>query len=148
MSCSSSTRTSGPIDGPIPLHRYRSFRKTTADERLDRIKVLAGKLGLPRAALDGPAPVPIPSVVAPVTVPFNDPDPFRELRFPSVLAAKLAVADYLGRPLAKLAPEDLGYIEALLKETLERRTITACVRGYFREREARRRQEKDSGHAG
>jgi len=136
----------GPIDGPIPLHRYRSFRKTTADERLDRIEVLAGKLGLPRAALDGPAPVPIPSVVAPVTVPFNDPDPFRELRFPSVLAAKLAVADYLGRPLAKLAPEDFGYIEALLKETLERRTIIACVRGYFREREARR-QEEDGGHA-
>ena len=45
----------GPIDGPIPLHRYRSFRKSTADERLDRIEALAGKLGLPRAALDGSA---------------------------------------------------------------------------------------------
>jgi hypothetical protein len=31
----------GPIDGPIPLHRYRSFRKSPADERLDRIEVLA-----------------------------------------------------------------------------------------------------------
>jgi AAA domain len=72
-------------------------------------------------------------------VPFNDPDPFRELRFPSILAAKLAIADYLGRPLAKLAAEDLGYIEALLKETLERRTIITCVRGQgeLRERELR-----------
>jgi hypothetical protein len=26
-------------------------------------------------------------------VPFNDPDPFRELRFPSILAAKLAIAE-------------------------------------------------------
>ena len=79
-------------------------------------------------------------------MPFNDPDPFRELRFPSVLAAKLAIADYLGRPLAKLAVEDLGYIDALLKETLERRTVITCVRGYFRDR-AQRRQEEDDEHA-
>ena len=46
----------------------------------------------------------------------------------SILAAKLAIADYLGRPLAKLAAEDLGYIDALLQETLERRTIITCVR--------------------
>lgn len=80
--------------------------------------------------------------------PFNDPDPFRELRFPSILAAKLAIADYLARPLAKLAAEDLGYIEALLKETLERRTIiTACgatsatVRSGSRERMVSMRAE-------
>jgi hypothetical protein len=136
----------GPIEGPIPLHRYRSFRKSSADERLDRIEALAGKLGLPRAALEGSTSVPILPATAPVTVPFNDPDPFRELRFPSILAAKLAVADYLGRPLAKLAAEDLGYIEALLKETLERRTIITCVRGYFRNR-TQRRQEEDGEHA-
>ena len=28
----------GPIDGPTPLHRYRSLRKSTADERLDRTR--------------------------------------------------------------------------------------------------------------
>ena len=138
----------GPIDGPIPLHRYRSFRKSAADGRIDRIEALAGKLGLPRAALDGTAPVVITPAAIPATVPFNDPDPFRELHFPNVLAAKLAIADYLGRPLAKLAAEDLETINALLGRTLERRTVIACVRGYFREREARRRQEEDSGHAG
>ena len=55
-------------------------------------------------------------------------------------------ADYLGRPLAKLAAEDLGYIEALLKETLERRTIITCVWGYFRDR-AQRQQGEDGQHA-
>jgi hypothetical protein len=79
-------------------------------------------------------------------VPFTDPDPFQELRFPSVLAAKLAIADYLGRPLAKLAAEDLSNIDALLKETLERRTIITCVRGYFRD-QAKRRQGEDGEHA-
>ncbi len=88
----------------------------------------------------------ITPAVVPMTVPFNDPDPFQELRFPSVLAAKLAIADYLGRPLAKLAAEDLDTINALLGRTLERRTVIACVRGYFREREARQ-QAKDGGHA-
>ena len=68
-----------------------------------------------------------------------------ELRFPSILAAKLAIADYLGRPLAKLATEDLSYIEALLKQTLERRTIITCVWGYFRDR-AQRQQGEDGEH--
>jgi hypothetical protein len=109
---------------------------------------LAGKLGLPRAALDGPGAPAVAPAAVPARVPFNDPDPFRELHFPSVLAAKLAIADYLGQPLAKLAAEDLGTINALLERTLERRTVIACVRGYFREREARRRQEEGNGHAG
>jgi hypothetical protein len=55
------------------------------------------------------------------------------LRFPTVLAAKLAIADYLATPLARLSPEDRAYIDSVLAETLERRTIIACVRGYFRQ---------------
>ena len=40
----------------------------------------------------------------------------------------------------------LDTINALLGRTLERRTVIACVRGYFREREARQ-QAKNGGHA-
>jgi len=40
----------------------------------------------------------------PPTIPFADPDPFQELRYSSVLAGKLAIADYLGRPLASCRP--------------------------------------------
>jgi hypothetical protein len=120
--------------------------------QISRQKFHALPLGLPRAALEGPAsipayPVAAPAVVPLAAVPFNDPDPFQELRFPSILAAKLAIADYLGRPLAKLAAEDLDYIEALLKETLERRTIITCVRGYFRDQAQRQQQGEDGGHA-
>ena len=43
----------GPIGAPVPLHRYRSFKKSAGDERIDRIEALAAKLGLPRAALEG-----------------------------------------------------------------------------------------------
>jgi len=57
----------GPIDGPIPLHRYRSFRKSAVDERLDRIGTLAGKLGLPRAAPEGPELMPaLPIITRPL----------------------------------------------------------------------------------
>jgi len=140
----------GPIDGPIPLHRYRAFRKSAADERVDRIEVLAGKLGLPRAALDGPALAPFPAaapIAPPPSVPFADPDPYRELRYPSVLAAKLAIADYLGFALAKLTPEDRAHIDALLRDTLDRRTVIACVRGYFRDRGRQRQAGEEGGNA-
>ena len=97
---------------------------------MDRIEALAGKLGLPRAALDGLDQVPFPPapVAASPSVPFADPDPHRELRYPSVLAAKLGMADYLGFALAKLAAKDRAHIDALLRDTLDRRTVIACVR--------------------
>ena len=125
----------GPIGGPIPLHRYRSFKKTRTEERIDRIEALAAKLGVPRAVMDG-GQLPAPARSSPElpAVPFKDPDPFHELRFPSVLAAKLAIADYLATPLARLSPQDRAYIDSVLAETLERRAIIACIRGYFRDR--------------
>ena len=123
----------GPIGAPIPLHRYRTFKKSDADQRISRIEELAAKLGLPIAALEGHGPLPTKNASPPST-PFVDPDPFHELRYPSIIAAKLGIADYLGKPLALLTEEDRSYIEALLRDTLERRTIISCVRGYFRER--------------
>lgn len=39
-----------PIDGPIPLHRYRSFKKTRTQKRADRIESLAKQLSLSKAA--------------------------------------------------------------------------------------------------
>jgi hypothetical protein len=125
----------GPIGGPIPLHRYRSFKKTKTEERADRIEALAATLGLPRAALSGTVePTPFGPSASTPSIPFKDPDPFQEFRFPTVLAAKLAIADYLATPLARLSKEDRAYIDHILAETLDRRTIIDCVRGYFRQR--------------
>jgi hypothetical protein len=140
----------GPIDGPIPLHRYRSLRKYAGNDRIERIEALAEKLGLPRAALETMAPLPASAaspIAAPASIPFVDPDPFNELRFASPLAAKLAIADYLGRPLAQLTDEDRAYLDALIRDTLDRRTIITCVRGYFRDKARSRPAEKDGDHA-
>jgi hypothetical protein len=140
----------GPIDGPIPLHRYRSLRKYAGNERIERIEALAEQLGLPRAALTKMPPLPTSlaaAISAPASVPFADPDPFNELRFASPLAAKLAIADYLGRPLAQLTDEDRAYVDAIIRDTLDRRTLITCVRGYFRDKNRNHPARKDGDHA-
>jgi hypothetical protein len=111
-----------PVDGPIPLHRYRKFKKTRTQERADRIAILAKQLDLPRAALTGNADLQL--VVEPLgdltlsMTPFQDPDPYLEFTYPTTLMAKRAIADYLGQPLAKLSVEQREFISTLVEETL------------------------------
>src|SRR5712692_2066730 len=107
-----------PAGGPIPLHRYRLFKKTATQQRADRIEDLAITLSLSRAALEGASlELAFPSpTLAPALQPFADPDPFHELTFPSALDAKRAIADHLALPLAKLAPEQLEALNVLLED--------------------------------
>jgi hypothetical protein len=121
-----------PIDGPIPLHRYRRFKKTRSQERADRIEVLADHLALPRTALTAePALATTFAGVAPPTQAFADPDPFHELTFRTALDAKRAIADYLGRPLAKLPPEQLAGLNAFLATTLAKPAVFDYVRQHL-----------------
>ncbi|WP_204367056.1 DDE-type integrase/transposase/recombinase [Pseudomonas savastanoi] len=121
-----------PVSGPIPLHRYRAFRRGKADERSERIRSLADQLGLPIAALAGNDVRLTPSAV-PVELPRL---PFdaeaHEYHFPNVIAAKLAVANELALPLAKLSEEDQAFIQQVVSETLIRRVVLERVRSYFR----------------
>ena len=128
-----------PVGGPIPLHRYRTHQKTRGEERADRIAALAERLGLPRAALEGnpdlaDVTAPAASTAArhePACVPFRDPDPFEELAYPNAIRAKLAIADLLGQPLARLSEEERAWINALLAETLAKAAVLARVRERF-----------------
>jgi len=123
-----------PVGGPIPLHRYRTRQKTKGEERAERIAALAERLGLPRAALEGNPDLvgpPAPPRPEPVRVPFADPDPFGEIAYPSAIRAKLAIADLLGRPLARLSEEDRAWINGVLAETLAKAAVMARVRERF-----------------
>ena len=121
-----------PIGGPIPLHRYRSFKKTRTEKRAERIEDLAEQLALSRAALSDYPVLSSPlSAVEPVRQPFADPDPFHELAFPSALDAKRAIADHLALPLAKLAPAQLQALNALLEETLAKHAVWDYVRRHL-----------------
>lgn len=80
-----------PAGGPIPLHRYRKFKKSRTQHQADRIETLAETLVLSPAALtDDPSLTEALSDFQPPTQPFVDPDPFQDLAFPSALAAKRA----------------------------------------------------------
>jgi hypothetical protein len=119
-----------PIGGPIPLHRYRSFKKTPTQQRADRVEALAARLQLPRAALEAhPRAAALISPSVPRrTVPFVDPDPFQEFSYPNRIAAKRAIAEHLGFPLGKLPLVQLERIDALVAETLNKQEVLARVR--------------------
>jgi hypothetical protein len=124
-----------PVDGPIPLHRYRKFKKSRTQERADRIATLASLLDLPRSALTGNTDLQFvidePLTPALTITPFQDPDPYQEFTYPTTLMAKRAIADYLGQPLAKLSVEQRDFICTLVAETLTKKVIMERVRQYF-----------------
>lgn len=96
--------------------------------------MLAAQLALPRAAVEAltqriPLPAGLPT---PAVIPFADPDPFQEFTFPTVVAAKRAVADELAMPLAKLTPAELEALSGLLAQTLRKAEILAYVRTHLK----------------
>lgn len=136
-----------PVSGPIPFDRYRAFRKTPAERRAERVETLAVTLALPREALttDPRAPEALRRRL-PDAVPvrgFRDPDSFDELMFPSVLAAKRAVAELLGLPLAKLSPRERETIDGIVRRTLIMENLSGDESG--RRRGARQTRHIDGG---
>ncbi|ECH9261868.1 transposase family protein [Salmonella enterica subsp. enterica] len=127
-----------PVSGPVPLHRYRAFRQGKAAERADRIHALAAQLGLPVSALAG-SDIRLVSESTETShelphQPFIPPE--FEYRYPTVIAAKLAIAGDLAIPLARMSDEDRAFIDSLLAETLIRSEVLARVRAHFRNRQS------------
>jgi len=131
-----------PVAGPIPLHRYRAFKRGKREERADRIRHVADQLALPLAALAGDDL----RLQPPTTPPARPTQPFDadalEYHFPTTVAAKLAIAEELGLPLSKLTPDDRAFIDQVLAETRMRRLVLQRVRAHVRA------QPSGDGHAG
>lgn len=122
-----------PISGPIPLHRYRKFKKTKIEKRLERLEALAEVLVLGEGENDGREALSLNETTVDLpSQPFHDPDPFHEICFANGIKARLAIADYLGKPLALLTQAQKDWIDNLLDETLEKQTVMQRVRAYFR----------------
>ncbi|NOR23583.1 MAG: DDE-type integrase/transposase/recombinase [Desulforhopalus sp.] len=126
-----------PDDGPIPLHKFRAVRKTKAEKRADSIEKLAEEIALPKNALtdDNRTAAALMRCLSEGTavIEFKDPDPFQEFTYPGILEAKIAIANYLGIPLAKLPEEDRQKIDVILADTLLKKEIIDEVRCYFRQ---------------
>lgn len=54
------------------------------------------------------------------------------MTFPTVVAAKRAVADELAMPLAKLTPVELEALNVLLARTLRKTEVLAYVRTHLK----------------
>jgi hypothetical protein len=121
-----------PVAGPIPLHRYRAFKRGKREERADRLRQVADQLTLPLAALAGDDLRLQPPTTPParLTQPF-DADVL-EYSFPTTVAAKLAIAEELGLPLMKLSLEDRTFIDQVLGDTRMRRLVLRRIRDHFR----------------
>ena len=61
-----------------------------------------------------------------------DPDPFQEIAFPSAVAAKRAIADFLGVPLAKLAADEMVKLDAALARSLRRADVIDYARTHLK----------------
>ena len=132
-----------PVSGPIPLHRYRAFKRGKADERADHIRALADQLGLPISALAGSDVRLAPSTMAPSEIPKQPFDAHAlEYQYPNAIAAKLDIAADLAQPLAKLSADDRAFIDRVLAGTLVRNAVLTQVRNHFRNK------KKGEEHAG
>lgn len=121
-----------PSGGPIPLHRYRKPRATASQKRADRIDDLASKLSVPRAAMSGVDGSLARAAVVPLRgQPFVDPDPYGQFTYGGRLDALRGVSDLLRRPLARLAEDDLTFINALVERTLDKAAIEQAVLNRF-----------------
>ena len=125
-----------PVSGPIPLNRYRSLKRGKADDQAAKIRALADQLNIPIAALAG-AEIRLALTAGQIEVPKQpfDTEAF-EYRFPNKVAAKLAIANELAMPLARLDDADKTFIEQVVTETLTRSAVLARVREYFRNKKA------------
>lgn len=129
-----------PVSGPIPLNRYRAFRKGAVSQKAERIRNLAQQLSLPIAALTGEN-IALISQHIPKEIPRQSFPAVAEESYSSTIAAKLAIAGELAIPLARLPQADRRFIEQLLGETLIRRIVLDRVREYFR------KHKKEGDHA-
>lgn len=127
-----------PDGEPIPLHTYRRPKKSKREKRADKVHDLAKQIGVPVGYMTGEGVPPLLTQSTASGVPFptfvqDTPD------FADSVAAKRAIAEYLGRPVGGLAPEEKTFVAELLAQTLNRKEVIGKVKTYF----ARRRQKGD-----
>ena len=122
-----------PSGGPIPLHRYRRPRKSATQKRADRIGDLARAISVPGTALSGVdgSMAHAADIVQLRSQAFVDPDPYGQFAYASRLDALRGISDMLHLPLARLAEDDLAFVNELVGLTLEKATIKKEIMGRF-----------------
>lgn len=130
-----------PTAGPIPLHTYRSFKKTKTEKQIDKIEALAKKLALPRSVLTGQTRSSLKLIQQAKLVDneetYQQFIPFEEQNieiayFKTKIEAKLAIAKFLGKPLATIPEAQCKALDNLVAESLHKVTLLNKVKGFFK----------------
>ncbi len=118
---------------------FRKPKKSTTEKRADLIGELAKQISIPRSALTGEKEATktllndanVMRMESLPSIPFEECDPFKQTNFKNKIDAKTAIAEYLGRPLARLTSAQMEKINHILNETLDKKAVLAQVRTYF-----------------
>ena len=124
-----------PNSGVIPLHKFRSYKKTSAEKRIDDIEILSQQISISPEILSQDTrslksllkKLPDDTIIQ----EFKDPDPFHEKAYPNPIAAKSAIAKLIGKPLSKLSVEQRDIINQQLSESLDKYQIKQMVDEFF-----------------
>ena len=103
-----------PVGGPIPLHRYRQIQESGRGARRPGGRPRRQASGCRGRRWTAARPGARPAAAPPPAGAVRRSRPVPELVFPDRIAAKHAIADELGMPLARLPPEDRAFIDALV----------------------------------
>ena len=129
-----------PAAGPIPLHTYRSLKKTKLEKQIDKVEVLAKQLSLPRSVLTGHHGIDLKLIEQAKLVPEDKEQPFVPFKdnniemayFKTTIEAKLAIAKLLGKPLAIIPETQRFELDKLIAESLHKTTLLEKVREFFK----------------
>lgn len=129
-----------PAAGPIPLHTYRSFKKTKLEKQVNKVEILAKQLSLPLSVLSGEFGNDLKLLEQAkliredkeqAFVPFED-NNIEMAYFKTKIEAKLAIAKLLGKPLATISELQRLEIDKLIAESLHKATLLGKVQEYFK----------------
>lgn len=126
------------VEGPIPINTYRAFKKTSIERRIDKISVIAKQISLPRSVLSGQLGDGL-KLLTQADMVESKPQPFvafldnqnEQSCFQNALEAKLAIAKFVGRPLATLSDPQRAAIDNLISEGLNKSVLLERVKDLF-----------------
>nr|WP_321404931.1 IS481 family transposase [uncultured Desulfobacter sp.] len=124
-----------PTSGIIPLNKFKSYKKTMAEKRIDDVETLSQQITISPEILsqDTRSMQSLLKKLPENTIlqKFQDPDPFHEQAYPNAIAAKIAISKQLGKPLSKLTPEQRDLIDKQISKSLDKSQIKQLIDQYF-----------------
>lgn len=131
-----------PESGPIPLHTYRSFKKRKIEKQIDKLELLAKQLTLPRSVLAGQtngdlklieqAKLVAKEPIIQAFIPFEETTNIEDSYFKTTIEAKIAIAKFLGKPLATVPEIQRVELDKIISESLNKKTLLNRVKDFFK----------------